>query len=195
MTKEKGATVASQLDRDMRLAQQEKEDAQAEADKKNFHFLQLDKRNIKEVRGLIRRSPKAAEVLMLLSEYMNRQNAIVMSMQTLMTMTRWSRPTVSLAIKLLKDEKWIQVIKIGTANAYIINNAVFWQSSRDQKLTCFSAQIVASAAEQGDSVENMSKLKLKHFPFAEIKEANQKGAQILISDEELPPPDQAEMDI
>lgn len=195
MNKENGATVVSQLDRNMRLAQQEQEDAQREADKKNFHFLQLDKRNIKEVRSLINRSPKAAEVLMLLAEFMNKQNAIVMSMQTLMTMTRWSRPTVSAAVKLLKDEHWLQVLKIGTANAYIINNAVFWQSSRDQKLTCFSAQIVASSAEQEDSVEDMNKLKLKHYPFAEIKEAKQKGAQITISNEEFPPPDQVEMDM
>ena len=126
---------------------------------------------------------------------MNKQNAIVMSMQTLMAMTRWSRPTVSSAIKLLKDERWLQVLKIGTANAYIINNSVFWQASRDRKLTCFSAQIIASSFEQDDSIEDMDKLKLRHFPFAEIKEANEKGAQITISPDELPPPNQAKLDL
>jgi hypothetical protein len=195
MHTEKGATVVSQLDRDMRLRQQAHEDAQTELAKKNFDFLQLEKRNIKEVRGLIGRSPKASIILMLLAEHMNKQNAIVMSMQTLMSITKWSRPTVSGAIKLLKDERWLQVLKIGTANAYIINNSVFWQSSRDQKLSYFSAQIVASSNEQDESTDEMAKLKLRHFPFAEIKEANEKGVQILISGEELPPPDQAEMDI
>ena len=194
MSKEKGATVVTELDRQMRLRQQQSEDEQIALDKKNFNFLQLEKRNIKEVRRLIGQSPKASQLLMLLAEHMNKQNAIVMSMQTMMTMTKWSRPTVSGAIKLLRDEKWLQVIKIGTANAYIINNSVFWQSSRDQKISCFSAQIVASAIEQDEEVEVMEKLKLKHYPFAEIKEANQTGAQISIAGKE-PPPDQIEMEI
>lgn len=194
MAQEKGATVVSKLDREMRLRQQQAEDEQRAQEKKNFNFLQLEKRNIKEVRRLIGQSPKASQLLMLLAEHMNKQNAIVMSMQTMMEMTKWSRPTVSGAIKLLRDEKWLQVLKIGTANAYIINNSVFWQSSRDQKISCFSAQIVASAAEQDQDVEEMEKLKLKHYPFAEIKEANEKGAQISIAGNE-PPPDQLEMEI
>lgn len=187
-------TVATELDRKMRLQAQAAEDAQKELEKKNFHFLQLDKRNIKEVRSLIGRSPKAAQILTLMAEHMNNQNALVISMQTLIELTGWSRPTVSSAIKLLREERWLQVLKLGTANAYILNNAVFWQASRDKKLACFSAQIVASSSEQEDSVEKMEGLKLKHFPFAEIKEANKTGAKVLISGSE-PPPDQFEIDM
>lgn len=190
----KGITVQTELDRKMRLRQQEAEDAQAELEKKNFHFLQLDKRNMKAVRALIRQSPKAADILMLLAEHMNKQNAIVMSMHTLVAMTGWSRPTVSGAVKVLKDGRWLQVIKIGTANAYVINNSVFWQDSRGKKLACFSAQIVVSADEQDVSIEELGKIKLQHFPFAEIKEANQSGAIVSISGRE-PPPDQEEMDM
>jgi hypothetical protein len=162
--------------------------------KKNFDFVQIEKKSLKELRRLTDQHPKAASLLYRLAEKMNKQNAIVVSQTTLMHLTGWSRPTVSGAVKVLKDEKWIQVLKIGTANAYIINNAVFWQDSRDKKVTTFRAQIIASAGEQDEPVERMQKLKLRHLPFAEILESQATGTPLLISGQEEPP-DQGEFDV
>jgi hypothetical protein len=188
------ATVVTQSQRDQRLADQEAEDLAREAAKKNYHFLQLDKRAMTEVRRLILSAPKAASLLILLSEHMNRQNAIVMSMSTLMDLTGWSRPTVSKSVALLREEHWIQVIKVGTANAYVINNSVFWQSARHLKITSFSATIVATSTEQDAGFSIKEKVTLKHFPFAEIKAANQAGAAVTIVGN-VAPPDQSEMDM
>lgn len=188
------ATVVTQSQRDERIAEQEAEDLAREEAKKNYHFLQLDKRAMNEVRRLIIDAPKAAALLVLLSEHMNRQNAIVMSMATLMDLTGWSRPTVSKSVATLRTEKWVQVIKVGTANAYIINNSVFWQSARHLKITSFSATIIATASEQETDFSIDEKVTLKHFPFAEIKAANKSGAKVTISGS-VEPPDQSEMDM
>lgn len=179
-----------------RVQQQELREREREEDlaRKNYNFLQLEKRTVGELKRLTQASPKAATLLYTLAERMNKQNAIVMSQSTMQSLLGWSRPTISAAIKLLKEEQWLQVLKIGTANAYIINSRVFWQSTGNLKHTVFNAQIIASASEQSESFEELQKVKLKHFPFAELREANEKGAQVLITGTE-PPPDQQEMDV
>lgn len=178
--------------RQFELEQEARRDAVA---KKNFNFVQVEKRTMKDLRILTVEHPKAAGLLFLLGEKMNKQNAIVMSQQTMIGLTGWSRPTVIRAVKTLQDGRWLQIIRIGTANAYVINNAVFWQDSRDKKMATFRAQIVVSADEQDESFEQMRKLKLRHLPFAELQEAQETGADVLIAGEKLPPPDQEEMDL
>lgn len=170
-------------------------EAAEELAKKNFNFLQVEKRSIKEIRRLAKQSPAAHEILLLMAEKMNRENALMVSLTTLMELTGRSRPTVARALKVLKDELWVQVVKVGTANAYLINNSVFWQSAGDKKHAHFRASIIASSADQDEDVDVMSKTKLKHFPFLDIRETAQNGGQVLISNDDLPPPDQAEMDV
>ena len=55
------------------------------------------------------------------------------SYTTLCEITGVSRPTVGRAIKLLKDDQWIDTVKIGNANAYCVNERVFWQAGRNQR--------------------------------------------------------------
>lgn len=142
----------------------EKEDAEAQA-KKNYNFLQVEVKTLKEFRRLADQSPKALKLLFTLAEKMNRQNAIMASNATLSQIAGMSIPTVTRAIKLLKDERWIQVVRIGTANAYVINSTVFWKSTGDQKHASFHAQIIATSTEQPDPVESWEGVTLKHFPF------------------------------
>ena len=80
-----------------------------------------------------------------------RQNALVCSYETISKITGLGRTTLYKAIKYLKNHNWIEVIKIGTANAYIINSRVFWQSYGDKRLSVFHATIVASSDEQDTS--------------------------------------------
>lgn len=151
-------------------------DARAELAKKNQNFVQVKKGNLKEIRRLIDQSAVAAKLLFLIAEKMNKQNALMVSFNTLAEITGLSRSTLSLAVKLLKKEQWLQVIKVGTANAYIINSSVFWQDSADKKFRHgqFAATIIASQNEQDDTKESLENTTLRHFPFlisnGEIKE-------------------------
>lgn len=170
--------------RQQELKEQEEMENRA---KKNYNFVQIEKKSLRMVRELYDANATAGKLLFVLAERMNRQNALVCSYATMSKITGVSRQTLYKAIKYLKDHNWIQVIKVGTANAYIINSRVFWQSYGDKKMTVFHATILASSDEQDEPIENWNNVKLKHFPFLTHEE------EAVISNEQLPPPDQTEI--
>lgn len=166
------------------LLAREKADEDA---KKNHHFIQLEKRSLQDLRGLITRSPNAAKLLMIIAEKMNRQNALMCSFKTLQEITGLGRTTLSQAVSLLRSECWIEVIKIGTANAYVVNARVFWQSYGNLKHTSFNATIIASSTEQDKEAWN--DVDLRHFPFLTIEEISSKKT----SEQHLKDPRQIEL--
>lgn len=145
----------------------EKEQADKDA-KKNHNFIQIEKRSLKDLRGLIGRNSTAARLLMILAEKMNRQNALICSFKTLGEITGLGRTTLSNAVKQLREECWIEVIKVGTANAYRVNSRAFWQSQGNLKHTSFNATIIASSSEQ-DS-EAWDNVDLRYFPLLSVDE-------------------------
>lgn len=143
-----------------------KEAEAEEIAKKNQNFLQLYKQELIELRALTTKDPMAMTLLFLLVEKMNKQNAIVMSQKTMMQITAKSRPTISRAVKTLKESKFLQVVKIGSANAYVVNSKVFWQAGVNGKFAVFNATVVASGDEQTKNyIENWQNVKLKHVPM------------------------------
>lgn len=103
-----------------------------------------------EWRGLIRKSPMVADLLILFVEHiMEGTNAIVISHATMMELTGKSRASISKAIKALEDGHWIQAIKIGSGHAYVVNERVKWQSDNGiHELAFFNATVVASDYEK-----------------------------------------------
>lgn len=157
----------------------------------NFNFVQVSRAYLKDWRGLTRKSPIASEILMYLVEHMGRTtNAVVCSYTTLMEITKVSRASVSRAIKILKDERWIEAIKIGNATAYCVNASAFWQAGRNQKkYAIFQATVIASSTEQESDFIEKSKHPLKYIPF--VGETD----RVTTRSEELPPPDQQDIDL
>ena len=135
----------------------------------NYNFIQLSKGYMKAYRGLIFQQPLAAEILMFLMEKMGRtSNAVVCSYKSLQELTGYSRPSVARAIKILKDDNWIDTVKVGNATAYCVNERVAWQASRNErKYAIFSATVVASSSEQPSDFMDKSKEKIRHIPFFE----------------------------
>ncbi len=159
--------------------------------KDNYNFVQVGRAYLSQMRKLARKSPVANEILLYLVEHMARTtNAVVCSYSTLQEVTGVSRTTVANAIKLLKEDNWIDAVKIGSATAYCINERVFWQAARNQrKYAIFSATVIASATEQNSDYHEKAKTKLTHIPFVETTE------RLIVSHEELPPPDQQDLDL
>jgi|TARA_R110000772_G_C13299102_1_gene438719 DNA-binding transcriptional ArsR family regulator len=159
--------------------------------KENHNFVQLSRAYLSQMRALARKSPVAHEILYYLVEHMGRTtNAVVCSYKTLCEMTGVSRPTVGRAIKLLKEDNWIDTIKIGNANAYCVNERVFWQAARNQRqYAVFSATVIATSSEQESNFREKSKHKLRHIPFIEDADTAITGT------DELPPPDQKDLDL
>ena len=145
------------------------ETSQSQEGKDNFNFVQLSRNYLKQLRNLARKSPIAHEILYYLVEHMGKTtNAVICSYATLCEVTGVSRPTVGRAIKLLKDDNWIDTVKVGNANAYCVNEKVFWQAGRNQrKYAIFSATVIASESEQDEGFQEKAKQKLDYIPIVE----------------------------
>jgi len=173
----------------MKHDKQEIETTQSQGE--NYNFVQVNRSFLKSWRALTKRCPLATEILMYLLETMGRtSNAVVCSYQTLVDVTQTSRPSVGRAIKILKDERWVETVKVGSATAYCVNAAVFWQAARNQKsYAMFHATVVASADEQPSDFHDRAKEPLRHIPFVDKK----RQERVIANDEQLPPPDQIDL--
>lgn len=104
--------------------------------------------------ALIAKAPKAAQLMHVLVARVGPHNAVVVSQNTLMKLTRASRRTVQRALAVLVEDRWIEVRQVGqngTVNAYIINDRVAWTGKRDGiRYSLFSASVVVSDEEQPD---------------------------------------------
>lgn len=117
---------------------------------KNTNFHQLSDNHVVNIAHLIRANAKAAELLFfLVKEKGVNTNAVVCSYELLMERMCVSRSTVSKAVKYLKDNNWIDIVRIGNASAYCVNERVFWKSDYDsRKYAYFSATVIARGSEQ-----------------------------------------------
>ena len=161
--------------------------------RKNFNFLQIEKSTLRDLRRLTAQSVPAAQVLMLLGEKMNKANAVVCSYKVLSEITGYGRTTLHNAIKLLEGERWVQVVKVGSANAYIVNSRVFWQDTGAKKRhASFHATIMATESEQDEGyIENWDGVEMRQFPILNRKD----GEQVTVPSSDLPPPDQKELEL
>lgn len=115
-------------------------------------WVQTERAAHEEWAQLIIRAPKAAAVMHILTARMGDNNAVVISQRELQDATGVSRPTVQRALNTLRDENWIEIWQVGesgTVNAYVINDRVAWQGSRDGiRRSLMSATLVLSEREQ-----------------------------------------------
>lgn len=153
-------------------------------------FVQVSRRYMKDIRTLSEKNKLSLKILLILAEKMNRQNAVVVSQKTLCQLVGKGRTSVYNAVKILEDGKWLKTLKVGTANAYIMNERVFWSDQTDKRrYAIFSANVVVSEDEQEISAEKWDAIETRHFPFLDMK------TPIIIDDETLPPPDQTDLEL
>ena len=140
---------------------------------------------------LLRKSPRAAELLHLLVARVGDHNAVVVSQKTLSELMNRNRRTVIRATKDLVDGNWIQVRQVGdrgTVNAYIVNDRVAWSGKRDGiRYSLFSAAVVVSDKEQPERYLDGDETTLQRLPSLLV------GEQQLPSGDGLPPPSQPEL--
>lgn len=140
---------------------------------------------------LIATSPLAARVMHLFASRVGEHNAVVISQGTLATLLGAHRRSVTRAISLLEQDRWIEVRQVGdrgTVNAYVLNDRVIWSGNRDGiRYSLFSAAVVVSSDEQPDATEldrNNELRPLRRLPTLYT------GERQLPSGEGLPPPSQ-----
>lgn len=108
---------------------------------------------------LINRQPRAAALLHLIVANMSARGGLVASQATLASLMGVSTATVKRALTVLSDERWIEVVRVGSerggVNAYIVNRRVAWADRRDNaRYAAFDATILVSEAEQGGAIQD-----------------------------------------
>lgn len=160
-------------------------------ERKNLNFVQFDRRVMRAHRELVRKSPLAAEILDIFIEHMGKNNAIVCSIKALEEITGKKRTAVSTAVGVLRNDSWVQVVKIGNSNAYVVNSAAFWSSWANGKAySLFHASVLAAASEQDKTLEQLKNVELKRMPIMYGKDE-----RVILGNDELPPPDQQDLDL
>lgn len=158
---------------------------------KNMDFVQVSRAELRAIADLGAKSALALDLLMVLAQSMDKQNAVMISFKAMEQILGKSRPTLDRAVRLLREDKWIQVVKVGTANAYILNSAVFWTDRGDKRhMASFGAQIVTTLEEQDKDLRANPNVKLKRVPTLVSKED-----RIVLGTDKLPPPDQQDLDL
>lgn len=151
-------------------------------------FVQVTRGYLRDLRELSRKSPAAWNIFSLLTERMNKGNAVVISQATIAQILGYTRQTVNKAVSLLESERWLQVVKIGQSNAYILNSKVVWRDHSGKRYAGFFAEVVAAESEQTTPIEDWDRIELRQVPLIGSKEQ-----PLIDQTEELPPPDQLDL--
>ena len=122
--------------------------------KPNANFVQFYRNEIGSIRELIKDEPKAASLFLFLSEKMDQENALLVSQETLAEYFGISKRTIIRQLNILKDKGFIEIIKSGTANIYLVNANIAWTSyANKREYAQFKANVFVSKTEQTYSVK------------------------------------------
>lgn len=162
---------------------QNKENEEKETNKKKSpyqRFLQVNEERYNDEDWLIKNNPAAYRVLRFLTKNMDNYNAVICSYATMAEILGYSRPTLSSAIKLLKEKKYIDVVRTGGSNVYLINKELYWHSyGNNYQYAEFGAKIIISSSEQDQNIEkvnnnNNKEIKIKRYNQIEIEKKEDK---------------------
>lgn len=135
-----------------KLVDDEKKELEAlERAKKNNNFYMVFKEDGSPiVRELIKTNPRAAELFLFLCEKSDRTNAFIASGKALASFLETSEPTISRAIKILKEKNLVDIFKTGSTNVFILNPDVVWSAWKTGKKSCMfgNAKVLLSVDEQ-----------------------------------------------
>ena len=164
------------------LEQQEKQEQERrEEEKKNRNFVMLYRERMPEMRWLMKKSGIASSILNFILEHMDVRNCLVCSYQVFMDYFEISESTVTRSIKLLKDNGFIDILKSGSNNVYVINPEIAWCSWDNQKQYCqFDGKVLISRAENKDyNYRNQfDRLKVLKEQIQKNKNSNENGIPI-----------------
>jgi hypothetical protein len=149
-------------------------------------WLQVEKKTLRSITELSIKYPVAAGMLHLLASKMNRTNAVVMSKRAIAEELGVVERSVERAVNVLRDGRWLQIVKVGSQNAYIINSRVYWQGERGRRFANFYAAVSVTETEQDPGTVDDA-TPLHQIPVAGPEE------RIIVGNEAVDPPDQQEM--
>lgn len=144
----------------------------------NPDVVRIHKIYMDETIKLSNQSPAAFKVLMVFVSKMVVNNSLLISNDSLEKITKLSNSTVKRAIKLLRDDKWIDVVKVGTSNVYRINSDIFWHETANGKWAEFGSHVVLGFDEQDDiTQQRVPGHYTRDIPFVTSSDPSTDGVQ------------------
>ena len=138
--------------------------------KKNTDFVQLYRKHMSEIRWLARTNALACEIFLFIIEHMDRTNALACSYSVLEDYTGKSKSSVTRAIKVLRENGFLSILKMGNCNVYVINQEVAWTSYGENKDFCkFNGNIIVSKKENKDYAYTSNFDKIKKLTNPNLK--------------------------
>lgn len=128
-------------------------------------WVQTDKKAHQAMWQLGIKHPMALSVLHFMVSRLNKgTNGVVISAAALAKQMGIAPRTVQSTITILRDCKFVQVLKTGNTNIYIINAHVAWQGERGSRFASFNAEIIVDEKEQDKSVEELIEQAMEQLP-------------------------------
>lgn len=149
------------------------------------HFAMIEKEALFNLDVLMQTDMQAARLVMSLVRLLEPGSGgiVVVDRATLAELLKVSVPTVQRALKTLVEGNWVQRIKVGSAYALAINEAVAWVGPRgDKQHAVFTATVIASRSAQ--DAATLAGTKPKKIPLAHP------GESVLAVGDEPEPPSQ-----
>lgn len=130
----------------------------------NEDFVMFFRNHMPELRWLSIENPTAYNVFMFLCEHMDRSNGLICPSSLLEQYFNKSRVTISRAIQYLSNNGFICIMKVGTANAYIVNPSIAWTSKKEGIEYCqFNGTFLIDRKQNLDYSLEAQRLKMKNY--------------------------------
>lgn len=168
--------------------QEERRIAAATKNRVTGGYYMMSRSAEKNLRALQRENSNASLVFSVIRENMQiGTNAVTISNEALAKILGLSKRTIVRATKHLRDKQYVQVIKIGTSNTYVVNEQIAFAGSAGQRKAVFSSTVVAHECEQEEGWDEVKKLKAVPVIYGDER--------AILGCDDLPPPDQQDLEL
>lgn len=151
-------------------------------------FYMMSRAAEKNLRALQNSNPSAALVFSVIRENMQTgSNAVTVSNSALGRILGKSPRTIARATKHLADHAYVQVVKTGNTNTYVVNEQIAFAGSPGQRKAVFSSTVVAHECEQDEGWDEVKKLKTIPVIYEDERP--------ILGVDKLPPPDQTDLEL
>ena len=131
--------------------QEEEERKKQEQEQKNYNFVQLYRDNMPEMRWLMTNHQFASSILFFILEHMDNRNALACSYSVFEDYFGKHKTTIYRNLKILEDNGFIDILKMGTSNVYLVNQDLAWtDSNSSKKFAKYDGKILVSKKENKD---------------------------------------------
>jgi hypothetical protein len=129
----------------------EEQEKRKEEEKKNHNFIQVYRDHMPELRWLMANHNFASSLLFFIIEHMDNRNALACSYSVFEDYFEKSKMTIYRGIKTLQENGFIDVLKMGTSNVYLVNENLAWTSKNtEKKYAKYDGKILVSKKENKD---------------------------------------------